>query len=594
MSKPVFLNYAFYLSRFVFLVLCSSVVLLLTEGKKHPIITPYVAFTPYKKLAITRKTAYIVQHTDTTEYITHLQTLNYLHETVNKKIAVMNLTKDDLPAYRVLSKQAHDSIERSAVTLMDALQSLSHEDHCLPQAKRSKREVDLVRQQGLFPGIGRALGWLTGTLTSDAASYINKNFHNINKLKNSQLHMIKVINNTAIVGKKNSDQIYSLKMQLAKMGNDLQQQISKGQAVNYAITTVQQLLSSAQAFHDRVDDLVYGWQFSSTGTLGQKTLNQQLWSFIWEALDAPTKAYKDIRHIVKHASQISLEACHVHTFLHINVPLLSPVKHTAYKTNVFPVFHDTHYVILDSYAHLVMWDEEKSYEYTEKEVNTCKELKHLMICNPPQNIQSLKDSCMFSLAKNLSKKCKVVPTTKVENKFMFKDSYLTYFIKRNDSQLITEVCPGTHARTTEIKDAGTIKLPHKCKLLINGLVYENKLSHTYHTLNKTPTFFEPNFQFKIPTPRMYTTPSSDASEADTIFDENQANLEVASDILGNFEITPDQVIIMSISFTSILILATIAIIVLYCIVCGPMAGCITFPRTRNSRPRVHRNSLTDP
>ena len=176
------------------------------------------------------------------------------------------------------------------------------------------------------------------------------------------------------------------------MGNDLQQQYSKGQALNYAITTVQQLLSSAQAFHDRVDDLVYGWQFSSTGTLGQKTLDEHLWSFIWEALDASTKAYKDIRHIVKHASQISLEACHVHTFLYINVPLLSPDKHTAYKTNVFPVFHDTHYVILDSYAHLVMWNKEKSYEYTEKEVNACKELKHLIICNPPQSTKSLKDS----------------------------------------------------------------------------------------------------------------------------------------------------------------------------------------------------------
>ena len=583
----------FFLFRFVTLVLYGPSFLLVAEGKQ-PILTPYATFTPHKPLAITRKTAYIAQHTDTSTYIRHLQELNYLHEAVSQKIAIMNLTKDDFPAYHVLSKQAHNTIERSAVTLMDALQSLSHEDHCLPQVKRSKREVDLVRHQGLFPGLGRALGWLTGTLTSDAASYINKNFHNLNRLKDVQTHMIKVINNTAIIGKKNSEQIYSLKMQLAKMGNALQQQITKTQAVNYAVTTIQQLLTSAQAFHDMVDDLVYGWQFSSTGVLGQKTLDNHLWSFIWEALDAPTKAYKDIRHIVKHASRISLEACHVHTFLHINIPLLSSDKHTAYKTSVFPVFHNTHYVILESYAHLVMWDQEKSYEYTEKEVNACKELKHLLICNPPQSIMPLKDSCMFSLARNLSKKCKVVPTFKVENKFMFTDNYLTYFIKVNESQLITEVCSGGHSRTSEIKNAGTIKVPHKCRLLIDGLMYENKLTHNYHTVNKTPTFFEPNFKFKIPVQRMYTTPSPDTGDANAIFKENQKNLEVASDILGNFEIAPDHIIIASISFTSMLVLVTLAIVVLYCIVCGPMAGCITCQRTRQPRPRVHRNSFNEP
>ena len=586
----------YFLYRFVILVLYSPVVLFFVQGK-NPIITPYAAFTPHKPLAITRKTAYVAQHTDITAYILHMQELNFLQESVHEKIVLLNLTKDDFPAYHVLTKQVHATVEKSAVTLMNALQSLSHEDSCLDQVKRPKREVDLVRYQGIFPGVGRALSWLTGTLTSEAAAYINKNAHNINMLKNSQIHMIKVVNNTAVVAKKNKDQIYALKMQLAKMGNALQQQISKIQAVNYAITTVQQLLVSSQAFHDIVNDLVYSWQFSSTGVLGQKTLDEDLWKFIWEALDAPTKAYKDIKHIVKHASDISLEACHVHTFLYINIPLLSMDKHTAYKTSVFPVFHDAHYVILDSFAHLVMWDNEKSYEYTEDEAKKCKELKNVLICNPPQNILPLTNSCMFSLAKNLSKKCKVVPTVEVENKFEFQDNFLTYFVKHNSSQLITEVCPGGHSRTSEIMNSGIIKLPHKCKLLVNGLMYENKLSHnTYQTYNRTPTFFAPIFQFKIPPQTTYTTPSPDTGRADAVFEEGQQNLAIASDILGNFEIAPDHLVIASISFTTMLVLALVAIIVLYCIVCGPMAGCIRCPRARTPRTpstRVHRNSLTE-
>ena len=242
-----------------------------------------------------------------------------------------------------------------------------------------------------------------------------------------------------------------------------------------------------------------------------------------------------------------------------------------------------------------MWDNEKSYEYTEDEVRRCKELKHLLICNPPQKIVSLENSCMFSLAKNLSKRCTVIPTSVAENKFVLQDNYLTYFVQHNSTQMITEVCPGGHSRTSEIKNSGTIKLPHKCKLLINGIMYENKLYHnTYRTYNRTPTFFEPNFLFKIKHSRKYTTPSPNTDSADTFLQENQQNLKIASDILGNFEIAPDHLIIASISFTTMLVIVSIAIIVLYCIVCGPRTGTIRFLTPSHPRARIHKNSMSDP
>ena len=356
---------------------------------------------------------------------------------------------------------------------------------------------------------------------------------------------------------------------------------------------VQELLVGAQLFHNEINDLVYEWQFATMGFLGQKALNDHLWSFIWQTLDPPTRAYANVRHLVKYGAEVAIESCHTHVWLHINVPLLSQEKHFAFKTNAFPVLQDTHYVILKSYPYMIMWDDEKTYEYTEEEFNLCKQLKRLVICKPPQIIESLQNSCMFSLVKRLSPKCEIVPAKEVNNKLIFQDNFLTYYLGHNQSQLITEVCPGGHSRTTEIKDQGTIALPHRCKLLINGLTYENKISDTSHTVNTKPQFFTPDFHFKIPQQWNYTTPAPDTDHAETVFENDMKNLEISSDILGNLEIAPDHIIIASISFTSMLLITVIAIIVLYCIVCGPMAGCTECPRSRHSRLRIHRNSLTE-
>ena len=71
-------------------------------------------------------------------------------------------------------------IEEVSNTLLSAVDSLHHEEVCYGVVRKKR---DLIREQGLFPGVGRVLAYLTGTLTSDATAFINANTANLEKLK---------------------------------------------------------------------------------------------------------------------------------------------------------------------------------------------------------------------------------------------------------------------------------------------------------------------------------------------------------------------------------------------------------------------------
>ena len=214
-----------------------------------------------------------------------------------------------------------------------------------------------------------------------------------------------------------------------------------------------------------------------------------------------------------------------------------------------------------------------------------------LICSKLRKIKLLKDSCIFSLYKNTTNRCKVVPSKAPEDKYVFEDGYLTYSLKTNSTHLLNLICPNKKAQTTEIKNIGTILLPHKCKAFVNNYAFESSNPTTLKIFNDTPSFFLPKVNIIVPHAYNYSF-QMNLDVTKNQFKMDQEKLKITSKILGNFEIAPDHVVLATLSFTSLLLLVIFCLIFLYCFVCNTGQICPRCPRRKHtSRPYV--NSLTN-
>ena len=415
---------------------------------------------------------------------------------VNTEIMKFNISKE-YPGYNVLVEQSHTIIEKAAINLLNSVESLPHNEACLASTRR-KREFKLYQPRGLLPGLGRALAFISGTLTSDASNYINMNSHNINLIKNSEQNIVAVLNNTAITSNLNSNKILDLKIRLANISTMLANDLSKSKRVELGISMIQELILSAQSYKDMIDQFIRELNDASNGILSVNSLRGSFWSFIKKSLDPQTANYKNLKYIIKQSTKVDVVACHTHVWSVLKVPLLSQKMRKSYKIVPYPVLHKDHFEILQSPPTMVTFDDERSYEYELEEMNKCIDLKKMLICSKPREIKLLKDSCIFSLYKNTTNKCKVIPSPAPEDKYVFEDGYLTYSLKINSTQLLNLVCPNNKAQTTEIKNIGTILLPHKCQIFVDNFVFESSDPTTLKIFNDTPSFFLPKINIVIP------------------------------------------------------------------------------------------------
>ena len=186
--------------------------------------------------------------------------------------------------------------------------------------------------------------------------------------------------------------------------------------------------------------------------------------------------------------------------------------------------HKGHFEMLQSPPTMVSFDDERSYEFVQEELNKCIDLKKLLICPKPRKIKLLKDSCIFSLYKNTTNRCKVIPSAAPEDKYVFEDGYLTYSLKADSTQLLNLVCPNNKAQISEIRDIGTILLPHKCKAIIDNFAFESSNPSTLKIFNDTPSFFLPKINIVIPHAYNYSF-QMNAEETKTQFKIDQEKLK---------------------------------------------------------------------
>ena len=130
-------------------------------------------------------------------------------------------TMFNIPELETVSVRIKDIIERASYNLLTILQTSPTPNNCTSIHNYRKRSVDVLPNSGLFPELGTALSWLTGTLSSQAKKYINLNYNNVVALQKSNKDMISVLNHTALFNRKSAIQMDKLNAKMITVTNQL-------------------------------------------------------------------------------------------------------------------------------------------------------------------------------------------------------------------------------------------------------------------------------------------------------------------------------------------------------------------------------------
>ena len=185
-----------------------------------PLTSPFAILTPHKQVVLEYRSNALMYTIDTRDYWNALANLANIHHNLTDKVQELGIIESDWSQLGAIANHTHFNIEALAEKLLNTLETLPHPRDC--PTTRQKRDVEVIpTRRGLFPGLGTALSWLTGNLDAGAGDFINKNFNNILKLKESQGKMIRVLNSTSHKAHENSEKIASIQNSLDNLKLDV-------------------------------------------------------------------------------------------------------------------------------------------------------------------------------------------------------------------------------------------------------------------------------------------------------------------------------------------------------------------------------------
>ena len=257
-----------------------------------PITTPFAIFTPHKHIVIEYRSNAVLYQIDTTQYWNALANLAQIHTNLTEKVHDLNIAESDWPQLQSLSNHTHIIIEALAAKLLNTLETLPHPKEC--SLSRQKRDVEVVStKRGLFQGLGTALSWLTGSLDSEAGSYINLNYNNVRKLQDSQGKLIKVLNNTSHKAHENAAKIANIQDSLESLKLDLKNNSAKSDMLDKLLITYDDYELSISQLGAKISELVQLTQAAVKGNVDQVALKGALWPQIVESLDPQTRSFQN-------------------------------------------------------------------------------------------------------------------------------------------------------------------------------------------------------------------------------------------------------------------------------------------------------------
>ena len=548
---------------------------IVSKSERYPISSTYASFIPFQKIYVVNDHTNIIKHTNIAPLINNMLNLTSIHKSILEQAKQANISLTDIAT---VSTHTHDSIETLAGDITNAIHSLHHPVECITNV-RKKRYTQVIQPTGIFPQVGHLWSWLTGSLDSRAASVINRNSRDLLIIKQSQAKSLQVLNHTLIQSHKNTQQLNSLKFKIQTLGKHLSTKIQSVENKIIISNMFNDLMFTIKQLHRSVDEMTTEWHWASIGKMGPKAFKHGLFSTIHNSLDPITRSIHNIRQIIKQSAKLTVEACASHIYIKITIPLLDTPPLTAYKIHTNPIWHKDHYEQLTTNTAVLAWTQQKSYQFTQYEINQCTTLKTLNICKPPQVTLPLKHSCLFNLLHNTQHSthtCKVRKVSSPPMSITQQGNFIVYTIPNNQSQLLNIKCRMEKLRVKQIKESGIIHIKDNCKIAIGNFTFSN--NHQTYIFNTRPIRITTNTNISI---KHNSFAYNDQTNDTTLLsiDNDIKTLQVASDILGRFEINPDIIIVASGVSTIILLCFIILVIILYTHIC-----CSPFSFKCNKKP----------
>ena len=507
-----------------------------TQALPPPVIANGFILNPFAHVLISHNTHNIHFEINTTPFFQHLHNLTQLYQNLTQHVDDHRYTMFNIPELETVSVRIKDIIERASYNLLTILQTSPTPNNCTSVHNYRKRSVDVLPNSGLFPELGTALSWLTGTLSSQAKKYINLNYNNIVALQKSNKDMISVLNHTALFNRKSAIQMDKLNAKMITVTNQLTILENKQAILNSISSVFQSLQLAAQAVERQIDNLISLIQWAQIGQLDHQILRGFYYRNILSVLDAQTKTTKSLKFILKHAAEISVEVCHAHIWLFLTIPSLSPHPHTLYHFYNIPIRKKGLLYELPFNPKAVSWSTDRLFQFTEDELNLCKVARHIRVCKTPSSVTPLQVSCIFKLIKNISNDCTTVQIDKADDQIFFEYNHLVYDIHSNLPKVTDIQCPKQHT-TKGLTGSGVIFVPPLCQLRLNSVLFTNKMTRS-HKFEVLPKFYnEKSFVY----PLIQDT-SIAPNTATLVYSEEEYNsdikkLTMASDILGDMKLT---------------------------------------------------------
>ena len=553
-----------------------------------PYSSPFAIMTPYKQVVLEYRSNALMYTIDTRDYWNALANLANIHHNLTDKVQELGIKESDWSQLGAIANHTHFNIEALAEKLLNTLETLPHPRDC--PTTRQKRDVEVIpTRRGLFPGLGSALSWLTGNLDAEAGDFINKNFNNILKLKESQGKMIRVLNNTSHKAHENSEKIVSIQNSLENLKLDVKTNSVKSDMLDKLIITYDDFELSIAQLGDKISELVQLTQAAVKGNVDQVALKGQLWPQIVESLDPQTRSLPNLKFYVARTAIVQVQGCVTQINIVYNIPLVSSDMMWLYRVRNIPVYRKDHYQMISNKAQYVSWDHNMVWLYAEDEIAKCRDLGYLLVCKKARTIEKLRDSCLYSLAKALTPKCNYTMSQEAEIQINFEGNYLVYFLPPGQVKLSNLFCDNKEKQARELVKSGAIFIPEGCEVHIDHLTYAPLISKPHTTIEMKPRLFKPNMDIlsihpTLPDPIVITKETA-MEEEDFLGD--QADLQDADRILGQLNISSDHVVWAGVSMSVVLAITLILVIALFGMYCkvSSMAQA-----TRVLRPRPHQDS----
>ena len=564
-----------------------------SKGKiqKHiPFTTPFAVMTPHSEIVLQQSTATVMYAVDASIYFEQLLALSNIFLNLTQKANDLGANSTSWPQLHSVANHTYSFIENAATDLLNALEALPHSEEC-HLFVREKRDINVVSEQGIFPAVGRCMAWLTGTMTSDAAHYINLNYNNIEKITKSQRKMLKIVNHTSILTYENKVKIDRIKIKINKLEVEMRKETDREQLIDKLILTLQDLALSVAEVNTRIQEFISFFQYAAYHKIDQSLFIGPLWPQVVEALDPTTRNIHNLKHFVMKGSTIKIEGCITHVKISLAIPTVRPKKIMLYKVHRIPSYRVNHYQFLAHYPQYIAWNELNVLEYNDNEVNSCKQLEFYKICKQPKVIEKLKANCLYSLIKDLTPKCSYRSSQNESLFLSFDSEYLTYYVPQYVRKVANLKCETDDMSKTQILQAGgTIFVPPGCIIYIDHLSFESPIFEPHKILNYKPRFFKPDLHVLQRHPIVFTTvkPSLSTDEIDLQFEQDSEQLVFTSQILGEIKFEPDHFIYATMTMSVFLMILMILVIILFylwfkdhCCKC----------RGSKTRTRPHRDSI---